>query len=328
MRALLPRYWGDPALGEKVEAATRGYDHVFVGSSRTFRQLDPALFDRAMAAKGMRTRSFNMGRPGLVAPDLYLVLEDLMQRSPRGTSFIVEFSPLLRMEREHLKDRRFWYSLDPAIAARLVAHTLRLPLAPSKMADNLGNLLTAAVRSWFMIGLGAGSGTTVPENSFAYLMGANGLGHRTMEDEVDLPGGQTFLLQRRAELLADTMQLRARADFILKRASAADNGLPATYHAQWLERLRRGAKERGHELVFVLPPLLTSDVEDIDATSATLPTEELIDLRDPERFPEFYTMAFTFDVGHLNKRGAALYTNALADAFVRSVRDPAIPSVP
>src|SRR5688572_27502291 len=51
------------------------YDVIFLGSSRTFRQIVPELFDRLMAAASHPVKTFNLGVDGMRPPEDTYVLE-------------------------------------------------------------------------------------------------------------------------------------------------------------------------------------------------------------------------------------------------------------
>jgi hypothetical protein len=44
-----------------------------------------------------------------------------------------------------------------------------------------------------------------------------------------------------------------------------------------------------------------------------------IDLNDPRRFPEFYTEKNSWDMGHLNIRGAYIFTKRLSLQFLEKL---------
>lgn len=79
-------------LTDKIDLfrATGGqFDTVFIGSSRTARQVIPREFDQAMAAAGMPTRSFNLGLEGLRPPEDTMVLEHALAGRTTPLKFII-----------------------------------------------------------------------------------------------------------------------------------------------------------------------------------------------------------------------------------------------
>src|SRR5262245_31919094 len=65
-----------------MEENADNYDVLFLGSSRTYRQIIPELFDQLMAEGGKTVRSFNLGVDGMRPPeDTYLLEQTLAQRN-------------------------------------------------------------------------------------------------------------------------------------------------------------------------------------------------------------------------------------------------------
>ncbi|HVH04807.1 MAG TPA: hypothetical protein VNE71_02275, partial [Myxococcota bacterium] len=71
------------------------FDTVFIGSSRTVRQVMPATFDGAMAESGRPTHSFNLGAAGMRAPEDAFVLERALAGRREPLQFLlVECNPV------------------------------------------------------------------------------------------------------------------------------------------------------------------------------------------------------------------------------------------
>ena len=74
-----------PQFSEKLAhfaAHKDEYDTLFIGSSRTFRQILPSLFDPLMAAGGQPARSFNFGLDGMFSPEDAYVAEKIFALHP------------------------------------------------------------------------------------------------------------------------------------------------------------------------------------------------------------------------------------------------------
>ena len=59
------------------------YDTLFIGSSRTFRQILPSIFDPIMAAGGQVAHSFNFGLDAMFSPEDAYVVEKIFALHPR-----------------------------------------------------------------------------------------------------------------------------------------------------------------------------------------------------------------------------------------------------
>ena len=73
-------------------------------------------------------------------------------------------------------------------------------------------------------------------------------------------------------------------------------------------------------MFFIIPPKL-GNYGDVLALSDKLPNGSVIDLGDPNRFPDLWRMENSFDFGHLNIRGSNLFTSYLAVELGRRLTD-------
>lgn len=48
-----------------------------------------------------------------------------------------------------------------------------------------------------------------------------------------------------------------------------------------------------------------------------LPANNILDLSDPEKYPDLYDPAVYYDFVHFNKRGAELFTRHIAEALLK-----------
>ena len=77
----------------------------------------------------------------------------------------------------------------------------------------------------------------------------------------------------------------------------------------WLVKM----KGQGIRVVLIVVPGLTTERQ--MALARKLPSENLIDLSDPDRYPDLYDPAVYYDRMHLNDSGARLMTRHLAEAW-------------
>ena len=60
------------------EAHKNEFDTVFIGSSRTYHQISPGIFDDVMRENGRPTHSFNFGVDGMNLPESAYLLEQVL----------------------------------------------------------------------------------------------------------------------------------------------------------------------------------------------------------------------------------------------------------
>ena len=64
------------------------FDTLFIGSSRIYFQISPAIFDGVMRESGSPMRSFNFGIGGMHLPESAYVLEQVLNTKPRNLRWV------------------------------------------------------------------------------------------------------------------------------------------------------------------------------------------------------------------------------------------------
>ena len=65
------------------------FDTLFIGSSRTYHQVSPSIFDQVMRENGTPTRSFNFGIDGMRFPESIYLLERILDNNPPNLKWVV-----------------------------------------------------------------------------------------------------------------------------------------------------------------------------------------------------------------------------------------------
>jgi hypothetical protein len=108
------------------------YDTLFLGSSRVRRQISPKIFDERMAARGVPTRSFNLGIDAMTFPELSFVLREILASKPPKLRWVIaDVNPLRRKlgpanDRDSLRSV-YWH--DAAHTAQVCEAIIRDALA-------------------------------------------------------------------------------------------------------------------------------------------------------------------------------------------------------
>ncbi len=77
---------------EYLAAHRDEFNALFLGSSRVFRQISPAIFDAVAAEHGAKLRSFNFGMDGMFAPEDSYVCEQIFKLRPKFEWVFLEVS--------------------------------------------------------------------------------------------------------------------------------------------------------------------------------------------------------------------------------------------
>lgn len=117
--------------------------------------------------------------------------------------------------------------------------------------------------------------------------------------------------ERRNIFLKDTAALE-------KRRSIADQAFLEnshqrfnTEHLKMLLKLIDRSNRKGVHLIFLMPPRLQR-YEELLALKEELPSENVVEVANPNKYPMLYQVKYSFDVGHLNTKGAQFFSIYLA----------------
>lgn len=303
---------------EGVFRADPTFNTVFVGSSITFRQIDPAIFD-AELADSFHIRSYNLGNDGLYATRSIDYLEYLLSSAPPGLETI--FVELFRLD-------EIMSNYDAPEIMRVTGYRNYYQSVRTIIAANFPRrhkvwLLAQYTRSFVYKALGFGLINYVtlerqlrPQHLERLAVADRGFYAKDIE-----------LLRSRDQANIDTLKF-VRADFEsnpelvdVRRRLHLDK-----YRQQWMIRpnpfserlleLIRRADSQGIRLVYILPPLMdTRGISFAYPAWLVLPESHRLDLSDPVRYPELYDYRNLFDIEHVNSTGSRWFTRYLAGAY-------------
>jgi hypothetical protein len=98
LHAVLPFPEIDGGVSQKFRffaAHKDEFDTLFVGSSRIYFQISPAIFDRVTRESGLPTHSFNFGIGGMYLPETSYLLEQILNLKPRNLKWVfIEYDDL------------------------------------------------------------------------------------------------------------------------------------------------------------------------------------------------------------------------------------------
>ena len=117
LRAVLPFPEIDGGVSQKFRffaAHKDEFDTLFIGSSRIYFQISPALFDRVTRERGLPTHSFNFGIGGMYLPETFYLLEQILNLKPRNLKWVfIEYDEMqTQWSPENQTSRRALYCAD------------------------------------------------------------------------------------------------------------------------------------------------------------------------------------------------------------------------
>ncbi len=285
-----------------LEVQALGPETVFLGSSHTYRHIDPALFD---SLRGGGT-SYNFGLRGATALEFHYQAEELL-RLPSIEQLVLELRVIAPAPDLANRDNRRTYYYHDLRRLRLASESAFAYDRPlSRTVQVVLGRTGVAIDNYFLPGQGDElmEGRLYEPKPFSPLdrRGFSVLDH---DPEVTKRNEQ-FLTPRGQAVFA------RKVEMIRQRASAVPTRPDSVIAGIWLDLYRRAAAQ-GVEVVFVEHVGEQNVAGAAQLLSEMLPPEHLLVFNDPDRYPELFDVDVWFDRGHLNERGARLFTTMLAD---------------
>ncbi len=308
LTAWLPAVRPQPIEAKLDWLAAHGeqYDTFFIGSSRIYRQIIPELFDSEMEQLGIRTKSFNLSADGMRPPEDELVLERAFASRKNPVRFLVsECNPIdsgLSAEDAgtaravHWHDtprlRRLWRSCWTEAPSK--PWTSRVPRILRRLRD-----FPAHAQHWILNCVRLGQGNAVLSERLFGPIPVDGskhvgaAGYRPPRNSEQMTGNVLRVYQKH---FAAAVKTPARRDTGDSESQAA---------IDWKKAL---AARHGGELVLIASPFFRPEIFMPEIRAGIM----LLDYSDPERYPNLYAPENRRDPGHLNVRGAEIYTRLVA----------------
>jgi hypothetical protein len=308
LTAWLPAVRPQPIEAKLDWLAAHGerYDTFFIGSSRIYRQIIPELFDSEMERLGIQTKSFNLSADGMRPPEDELVLERAFRSRKSPVLFLVsecnpidsglseEDSGTARAVHWHDTPRlmRLWRSCWTEAPSK--PWTRRVPRILRRLRD-----FPVHAQHWILNCVRLGQGNAV-------------LLERLFEprplDESKHVGAAGYRPPRNSEQMTGSVLRAYQKHFAaaLKTPARLDTGDSESQAAiDWKKALAEG---HGGELVLIASPFFRPEIFVPEKRAGIM----LLDYSDPERYPSLYAPENRRDPGHLNVRGAEIYTRLVA----------------
>ncbi len=294
------------------------YNVFFIGSSRIYRHVVPNVFDSCCTAISL-CKSFNLGSPGAAPPESYSLCEKFLkdyQKSKVNYVFL-ELAPILPIDRQNLFAKQSYYWLDwdyTVLSAKYFFYK------DQTSAENLKAIFNY-ILCFFQKEIGFNYLSGIGENKNEHFLGKRKDGYYSLEAERDFISlndktGKNGIADRREEFLKDTNQLCERCSDAGFPFSKSDFPKKDFYSAEYvmLNHLLEIAKEKNIHLTFIIPPRLgKTDYEEVLFLKNLLPKSSVLEIANPNEYPELWTVNRSFDIGHLNEPGAKKFTQLLAE---------------
>ncbi len=286
---------------DELRAHRGEVDTIFIGSSRVYHAFDPAQFDRELAERGGSARSFNFGIDGMRPPESFYVLRNVLALGLPLRRIFIEFGPINpKVNAANIGTARYihWHDLR---------HTMLVlrEIVDSQETRRVKCEQAAAHAACFfarLSNLGQGS-----EGLVFLLRGYQKVWHPALPWE-----GHAGFEAKTSPVLGGVR----RANFEAAVTIAGRAGLQHTAVSPLLGEAVRAiiaeVRAAGAEPVLVITPTVVGreNLADLAAAGIDAP---LIAFTDPRRHPALFRAENHCDEEHLNAKGAAEFTRALAE---------------
>ena len=327
LRVVLPFPEIDGGVSQKFRffaAHKDEFDTLFIGSSRVYFQISPAIFDRVTRESGMPTHSFNFGVGGMYLPETSYLLEQILNLKPRNLRWVfIEYDELqTKWSPENQTSRRALYWADWKRVSLLLrkltdagTDPLWLP-SPAKLRDivlrqkdekNTRSLLT------FYAGQFEKNYTNVARAAdvLQYFLDRDTKGRRARYLGVASDGYVT-----RPNRISPN-QVAAYERGLAAAMAQTDTHPLSRYAVEAYRQCAQEVRKTGAIPIFLITP---STTQINVASESTGLTSVVMAFNNPRTYPGLYRSSARRDGQHLTKSGAEEFTRIVAANFVELAR--------
>lgn len=306
-----PYYSGNPVFGAKLAEYRKmeaSVNTAVFGSSRMYRHIDPLLLDSLLGDRNVST--YNFADRGSFNPESYFLYERFLDDLPEGSIRLayLELQELNNLTPGNALTTQGSYWNSPSMLRYCLGYIAGSDLTFfGKWKLRVKYLMSFLYRIIDLTTLKYLAETPGPVQGIR--------GFYALDEQVADGVGIKPLLERYEEVRADSTEFgrrrKAAGKIPVLYASGAQGN---AYFLKYLNRLIDRSAKKGIHLVLVLPPRLDEPAyRELVPVVKALPQAHAIELASLSKYPELYEMAYTFDVGHLNSRGANFLTTQLAE---------------
>ncbi|MEP6686680.1 MAG: hypothetical protein ABJB22_07880 [Verrucomicrobiota bacterium] len=295
------------------------FDTLFVGSSRFYHQISPAIFDDVTRKRGVPTHSFNFGIDGMHLPESFYVLDLILARKPKRLKWVfIEFDALqVTPWPEYRGTQRLLYWHDWTRTALVVRKLLSL--------DVWENPKHELQRAWGYREY-LGIHLALFAKNFCNVGNASVLIRRGFSREPEITTAANVLGPHRDGFFASDVKMASTEKTAYEQAlararqAAKPRGIDR-YGDEAFRICARKVRECGAIPIFICPPAVaTRPVGFFRST----PPGAVWAFNDYEAFAALFRTEVRANQAHLNKTGAAEFTRLLAERFASELSTNAI----
>ncbi len=331
LRIVLPFPEIDGGVSQKFRffaAHKEEFDTLFVGSSRIYFQISPAIFDRVTRERGVPTRSFNFGIGGMYLPESAYLLEQILNLKLHRLKWVfIEYDEMqTKWSPQNQTSRRALYWADwqrVSLLLRKLTDAGTEPVwrpNPEKFRDivlrrgeekNTRSLLTFYV-------------TQLERNYTNVSRGADFLDRLSRGDSrrrlASYLGAAKDGYVARPGAMSPT-QAAAYERALATAMAANDSRALSPYAVAAYRQCAQRVRDAGAVPIFLIPPSTTQIGMTAERTGLSA---AVLAFNDPRAYPSLYRSAARRDGQHLTKSGSEEFSRMVAASFVELARAGAV----
>lgn len=318
-------YWGNEIYEEKIkkfEENKNEYNTVFFGSSTMECHIDPLIFD-SLVSPHVNVSSFNLASRGSENPEPYFLYENfLASEASQNIKFaFIDLSSLKIREENVLFSDRVTYWLGVKELTYLIKSISLEEYSIKTKFYRTGSFVIAYL--YKLIGLKGIKSNIYNEkkNDWASFWPYVSINSIDFNGYIPLHNDATY------RTAIDPTNIKLKKEYELKLEGAAENqlsflndisNLPCNKrHLERVKELIEKSEKRGIKLYLIIPTTLYPNKEIYGMMNRL--SKHVLDVSNINRFPEVYNFDNSFDLVHLNDRGARLNTKNIAFLFLKNI---------
>ena len=292
------------------------FDTVFVGSSRTYHQISPEIFDDVMCNNGQPTHSFNFGVDGMNLPESGYLIEQVLKTRPSNLKWVfVELDELQTnwlFQGEGSRRALYWHDSKRTslVLRKMLGARTKLVWLPSakkilyaifhRTPRNLVVFHTSQFQKNFT-NLGRAGDVWDYFSRRGKIESLNWLG-KTVD------GYRPMGKKMPAAQIPEYEKTLARA------LQKTEPDLLSVYTEKAVRQCAEQIRRFGATPVFLVQPTPTVQTE---MTLRGKPPGTVISFNNARLYPNLYRPEVRIDRGHINKAGAEEFTRLMAAKFAQ-----------
>jgi hypothetical protein len=318
-KLITPYYLGNRTYKDKLEYFNNNYNNekyntVFFGSSRIYRHINSALFDSLLNKTDVKT--FNFATAGTFNPESYYLYDNFINNldGKEMDYAFLELQSLFNFSKTNSQTTKgsYWNNLH------YLNYSINYILASKDNNLRKNEFISNYSRSFIYSFLDFKILLNYLSLNSKKRIGLNGF--YPLEKEMIETKGKNSLETRWVNFHSNPAVLKTRIEAAQKTKNLNSDNSINKYYLNYLNSLINKSKQKGVNLVFILPPRLSEgEYLELIPIVNLIPRQHVIKLNDPEKYKELYIEEYSFDIGHLNSEGANIFTNYLVHEFKKKM---------